>query len=269
MKSDHVVMLTTELESLAAEFEKLGFTLTPVGDHGPVFGTANRCVTFADHYVEVIGIRAETQANAPLRGFLPHSAAVSMVSLLSEDIDATHRDLQERGLTVQPPFHISRQMSTPDGSVRPLEFSVLTPMLPVEVPPFFTMRKDTAAMSAPQWRAHANGATRLSKAEIEVHDPKGTAVAYEQLGASVRVEGERRIVAGGDPTVALAPIGSVDIGPRVAPSERYSVLTFVVAGLDATRRALSDRKVAFRDVAGAIVTEIAGSRRCAVRFTAG
>jgi hypothetical protein len=142
-------------------------------------------------------------------------------------------------------------------------------MLPVEVPPFFTMRKDVAAMSAPQWLAHANGATRLSRAHIEVHDPKGTAAAYEQIGAPVEADGEQRIVARTDPTVVLSPIGSVDIGQRAAPTERYSVLTFATGSLDATRRALRERKVPFREVGGALVAEIAGSRRCAVRFAAG
>jgi hypothetical protein len=89
MKLDHVVLLTRQFEAMTAAFEQMGFLLTPVGEHGPDAGTANRCITFADHYVEILGVRTDTPMNAPLRALLEHGPAVNMVALLSHDIAAT------------------------------------------------------------------------------------------------------------------------------------------------------------------------------------
>lgn len=266
MQADHVVLLTRRLEELADAFEKLGFTLTPVGEHGATFGTANRCVTFADNYVEIIGIRADTQANAPLRAFLEHAAAVSMISMLSTDIDATFADLQRRGVIAQPPLNLSRDM----GDSGHAEFSVVTPMPgpETEVPPFFTMRKAVGGMFAPRWRAHANGATRLAAVDVEVRNPQAAASAYERVGGTVIADGERRSVVQGDPTVALSPIGSLKIGPRGDSPQRTSMLTMAVSDLAATRKVLTERKVQFREIDGAVLTDLPGERRCVVRFIA-
>jgi hypothetical protein len=265
MKLDHVVLLTRQFEAMTAAFEQMGFLLTPVGEHGPDAGTANRCITFADHYVEILGVRTDTPMNAPLRALLEHGPAVNMVALLSHDIAATFGDLQQRGVPAQPPFHISRDMAA--GGKVESSVVVVMPAPGAELPPFFCQQKTPQTMFAPQWRRHPNGATSLISVDVEAHDPKQASAAFENVGAAVRAAGGRQILTDDGPAVTLTSIGRVQLGRANSGSgKRACALTMAVSSVDAARSVLESRKTAFREVDGSLVMEAPGDKPCFVRL---
>ena len=51
---DHVVIAVTDLDQAAADFQRLGFTLTPRGRH--TTGSENNCVMFERDYLELLGV---------------------------------------------------------------------------------------------------------------------------------------------------------------------------------------------------------------------
>src|SRR4051794_11629878 len=66
---DHTVLLTRELDSVAQRYEALGFTLSPPSAHRLSTGldvpltrtcTANRCASFGESFLELLGIVDET-----------------------------------------------------------------------------------------------------------------------------------------------------------------------------------------------------------------
>src|SRR5215470_482095 len=67
---DHVVVVVRDLDAAAAQWRKLGFTLSPRGTHSPQMGTANYTIMFGEDYLELIGVLAATEHNKPTRELL-------------------------------------------------------------------------------------------------------------------------------------------------------------------------------------------------------
>lgn len=117
---DHLVALTPDLEAAGAAFRAAGFLTTPITRHSPAMGTANVCVMFRETYLELMGIVAETEANAGWRALLAEGPGLRGVALRSDDIEATARDLDRRGIAREPVRDFARV--TPEGELR---FSVI------------------------------------------------------------------------------------------------------------------------------------------------
>lgn len=271
MKLDHIILLTRRLHDLAGAFERLGFMLTPLGEHGARFGTANRCITFDDHYIEILGLQADTPDNAPLRGLFEHSAAISMTSLLSSDIDGTRRDMQSRGIPTPDPIHFAREVGQTAHGPQRIEFAVL--LLPPapggELPTFFTMHKTPEVLYSPEWRQHPNGAKRLLSAEIEVHDAKRSAGAYQSVGAPVSSEGGSQVILKNGPCIKLSALDSIQPRPASLTGVRLSRLKIAVDNMDKARAALDARGATYQATGSELVADCSAERHCLVSLTSG
>jgi hypothetical protein len=268
MRLDHIVLLTRRLDDFATQFERLGFLLTPRGEHGASFGTANRCMTFEDHYAEVLGLYADTPGNVPLQGMLRDNAAVSMAAMQSPDVDATYRELLSRGLAPQPPLHSARDMEGTASGAGRVEYGVvlLPPPPEAELPAFFCQQKTPETVFAPRWRRHPNGALRLMAIDVEARDPEAAAAAFASTGATVERSGDRRIVLAEGPQLALVPLGSLGLGKGGVGSGRAARLTVAVTSLETTREALRRGEAPFRETGDGLLAECGAERPCAVLF---
>lgn len=172
---DHVVLLVSDLAAAGAAFEAAGFSVTPETRHSAEMGTANRCIMLDGTYVEIMGIVAETPANATWRALLPAGAGVRGVALRSADIDAAAAALAGQGIKAGPVRHFSR--TTADGELR---FSVVR-IEPAETPGVqcLVCQHHTPDLL---WRAdamrHANGASRLM------------AVTFPDAGSAAKLTGD-------------------------------------------------------------------------------
>ena len=53
--ADHVVIAVRDLDAAAAQWRRLGFTLSPRGTHSPLLGTGNYTIMLEDDYLELLG----------------------------------------------------------------------------------------------------------------------------------------------------------------------------------------------------------------------
>lgn len=156
---DHVVVLVPDLEAAGSAFEAVGFHVTPQTRHSPAMGTANRCVMLDGSYIEVMGIVAETPANATWRSLLAAGAGIRGLALRSTDIEASARDLAACGIAAQPVRHFSRM--TEDGELR---FSI-TRIEPEATPGLqcLVCQHHTAELLwRPETMIHGNGVSSLA-----------------------------------------------------------------------------------------------------------
>lgn len=103
---DHLVVLTLDLEQATREYELLGFTVTPGGEHADGL-TRNALVAFADgSYLELISFidPDDTTDNVwNWRPFVVLGGGLIDYCAASDDLDGDVRRLRESGFEVDGP----------------------------------------------------------------------------------------------------------------------------------------------------------------------
>jgi hypothetical protein len=184
---DHAVVAVPHLETAAARYEQLGFTLTPRGQHP--WGTANRLVQFGGgNFIELLEIDRpalipphEPGASPPRfsfgaynRDFLASCGpGMSMLALAGHDADADVARFARSGLTTYAPFHFERAAPLPGGRSAKVAFSLAFAThiaMPWSV--FFTCHnKLPQNFWKPVFQSHANGAREIVEAVLVAPDP--------------------------------------------------------------------------------------------------
>ncbi|MGK6317267.1 VOC family protein [Neorhizobium sp. DT-125] len=155
---DHVVILVPDLDAAGSAFETAGFHVTPETRHTAAMGTANRCVMLCGSYIEIMGIVAETPANATWRKLLWQGAGIRGLALRSTDIESSARHLASRGIAAEPVRHFSRM--TDDGELR---FSItrIDPEATPGLQCLLCQHHTAERLWRPETMIHANGAASL------------------------------------------------------------------------------------------------------------
>lgn len=178
---DHAVIAVRDLDAAAAEFARLGFALTPKGHHAE-WGTVNRCLMFANDYVEIIAPEGEGPEADRLRAFLDRQGdGLIGISITSANGAATGEALRAAGLEVPVARSLSRKLD--DGKGTTLMFSEM--LLPAEASPGVPARiveHITAERERhPQWLAHANAAEGVASVTAIVDEPPALTPAWDRL----------------------------------------------------------------------------------------
>src|SRR3546814_4327174 len=182
---DHLVVMTSDLESARAGWEQLGFTTTPRAVHP--FGTANSLIQLQGNFIERVEVD-DARSSPPIAGSFFSIAAhnqvfldtmgegASMLVLTSDDRDADRADWAARGLPAYDPVDFERKARLPDGSETRVAFSLAftgDPMLTGLG--FFVCQQHTPdAFWKPDYQRHRNGAQRI--AAVTLASPDATAV---------------------------------------------------------------------------------------------
>lgn len=256
---DHLVLAVPDLSAAAETWRELGFTLSPAGRHSPHLGTGNHTVMFEDDYLELLGVLAPTEHNAPTRAFLERrGAGLERIALTALDAAVAAAALRERGIAATGPVDFGRPVPLPEGGEAIARFRTIfwpDDRAPAGLRLFACQHLTREVVWLPALVRHANTARRIVRVEVLVPDPAAAAqVAASALDAPVRSEAGRS-------TVATGP-GRADIAflDRAALAARYPgvpldglahVVVLEVGDLDAAARALpptaarsSDRLVA-------------------------
>lgn len=190
---DHALVAVRDLDAAATAWAKLGFAVTPTGRHD-AWGTANRCLMFAEDYIELIGIVDPARPSAGVDRFLARRGEGAMgLCLATTDPATADRRLAEAGIAGEPPQPLSRALETPEGTVRP-HFTLLHPAAdaPTGVPWFVCRHETPELLRRPEWLAHANTARRLRVATAAVADPSALTPLYAALfGPEAVIESRR------------------------------------------------------------------------------
>jgi hypothetical protein len=180
---DHIVIVVRDLSQAVVDYERLGFTVTPGGEHTGR-DTHNALISFADGtYVELIAFKDpdRPREDDPWWERLRRGEGLVDYALLSDDLEADAAELRRRGLEADGPQDGGRQR--PDGQriawrTLRLEGSPVLPFVIQDVTP--------RELRVPGGLAtqHKLGVTRVLGLRVAVKDLAGSAAELEQvLGA--------------------------------------------------------------------------------------
>lgn len=206
---DHVVIVVRDLQRAASAYARLGFTLTPRGEHS--LGSQNHCIMFGSDYIELLAVPQPHPALAYYRDFVAHGDGLAAIALACRDADEAHGELAGVGLAAEPPLEFSRPVQAADGA-RDARFRIV--QLPIGALPgaraFVCQHYTPDLVWQEKWRSHALGATGLAGVALAVDDVDAAANAYARVfGEKPQRIAEGLLVNTGTVPIALASRGSL------------------------------------------------------------
>jgi catechol 2,3-dioxygenase-like lactoylglutathione lyase family enzyme len=182
--ADHVVITVRDLDAAAAQWRKLGFTLSPRGTHSPQMGSGNYTIMFGEDYLELLGVLHETEQNKPTRDFLRNREGIERTAFTTDNAAAGAAELEARGLKPLGPVHFGRPVDLPGGGTGEAKFNVFRWPLaesPGGMRIFACQHLTRNTVWIPELQKHANGASRIVAIEIISVDPKAAAEHMSRL----------------------------------------------------------------------------------------
>ena len=198
---DHAVVVVKDLDAAAETWKRLGFTLSPRGTHSAKMGSGNYTIMLDPDYIELLGILAETDHNAPTRNFLAQRGeGIERIAFTAIDSAAGAEEIRSHGFEPIGPIDFERPVPLPDGTVSAAKFRAF--QWPVAETPgglriFACQHKTRETVWIPELMSHANAAKQLKQALIVTPDPAKDAAHLSRL-----IDCEGRNEADGAVTVA-------------------------------------------------------------------
>lgn len=246
---DHCFLLVQDLDRSLAQFERLGFSVSPRGFHSEAMGSANHTIMFPEDYLELLGITADTPGNAPRREFLARSGeGLIAIACRAGDVAEAGRKLTELGIKTTGARDFERPVPLPGGGQTRAAFSTLQfdqSEVPVGIA-FMCQHHTPEAVWIPELLEHPNGAMGLAGMIASVVDTQNAAEAYGRLFAAGKVspiEGGSQVETGSAPITFLSPEAlnahyeGIDFGKT--PKGAFAVLQIAVDDLRKTQEVLS------------------------------
>lgn len=248
---DHAVVMVRDLDQAAENYRQLGFTVSPRGTHSAHMGTGNYTIMFDPDYMELLGVLAATEANAPARGFLDkHGEGIERIAFTAVDSAAGAEEIRARGLVPIGPTDFERPVTLPDGTVSAAKFRTFmwpTAEAPGGVRIFACQHKTRETVWIPELMTHANAAKRIKQTLIATPEPAKEAAHLGRLiDREPKPENDGAVIvpSGGDRAdfvyLTLDQLGKRYPGVSLAGlSERGGAALVLVSGdLAATEKAL-------------------------------
>jgi catechol 2,3-dioxygenase-like lactoylglutathione lyase family enzyme len=162
---DHAVVVVKDLDKAAENWRRLGFTVSPRGTHSAKMGSGNATIMLDPDYMELLGVLAETEHNAPTRAFLAkRGEGIERIAFTARDSAAGAEEIRARGYEPVGPTDFERPVTMPDGSLSAAKFRIF--QWPIAEAPgglriFACQHKTRETVWIPQLMKHANGAKHL------------------------------------------------------------------------------------------------------------
>lgn len=216
---DHVVVnVRTGLDQAQAQWEALGFRLTPRGHHS--LGSSNNLAIFGSDYLELLGI--EPGRTVTRRELLDHPLGLTGLALKPGG-PGFRDELVAAGVAVDEARDFHRPVELPDGTAPDARFRTaqLTDGRIRNGRVFFCHHYTPELVWRPEWQDHPNGALGLSEFVIRSADPAGLAELFRSLGgAPGPVPGGFAVRAGAATITVLSPAAmAARFGDAVAAGE--------------------------------------------------
>jgi hypothetical protein len=164
---DHAVVVVRDLDKAAENWRRLGFTVSPRGTHSAKMGSGNATIMLDPDYMELLGVLAETEHNAPTRAFLAkRGEGIERIAFTAVDAAAGAEEIRARGYEPVGPTDFERPVTMPDGSLSAAKFRIF--QWPIAEAPgalriFACQHKTRETVWIPQLMKHANGAKHLEQ----------------------------------------------------------------------------------------------------------
>lgn len=246
---DHLVITVRDLKAAAAEFERLGFTLTPKAEHP--WGTSNRLVQFADQsFLEILTLdrphllfEHDPAAHPPVfsfgaytRDFLSQGLeGIAMCAFSGNDSAADMARFRQSGLETYQPFDFGRKAQLPDGRVVDVGFSLAFARQGAapHVVLFTCHNKFPENFWKAPYQRHANGAQGIGTLWCAAPAPEIVAAFFAgAIGAEIAADNDGLTVNAGRHGVRIAKPAVVAqmIGAHIVDQEPISISEPRLAG---------------------------------------
>jgi catechol 2,3-dioxygenase-like lactoylglutathione lyase family enzyme len=182
---DHAVIMVRDLDQAAANWKRLGFTVSPRGTHSAKMGSGNTTIMLDPDYIELLGVLTATEHNAPARAFLEkRGEGIERVAFTAVDAVAGADEIRARGFEPVGPTDFERPVTMPDGSLSAAKFRIF--QWPIAEAPggvrvFACQHKTRETVWIPELMKHANGAKRLKQVLIVSTEPAEDAAHLGRL----------------------------------------------------------------------------------------
>jgi hypothetical protein len=190
---DHAVVVVKDLDKAAENWKRLGFTVSPRGTHSAKMGSGNATIMLDPDYIELLGVLAETEHNAPTRAFLAkRGEGIERVAFTAVDSAAGAEEIRARGYEPVGPTDFERPVTMPDGSLSAARFRIF--QWPIAEQPgslriFACQHKTRETVWIPELMKHANGAKRLEQVLVVSPDcAKDAAHLARMIDCDVKAE---------------------------------------------------------------------------------
>jgi hypothetical protein len=202
---DHVVIVVNDLDGAADSFRRMGFVVTPRGEH--TLGSRNHCVMLDEDYIELLASPPENPH--PSRQYYTDFAAegdgLAALALRTDSAREAYTEMLWAGFGPTDPVDFSRPVRLPEGT-REARFRI-TQLEPAKTPGsrlFLCEHFTREVVWRPEYQSHRNGATALAAVAIVAEDVPATARAYERLfDVSARPIAEGLLVETGSMPIAV------------------------------------------------------------------
>ena len=251
---DHCYLLVENLDRSQAQFERLGFTVSPRGFHSETMGSANHTIMFPDDYFELLGMIRKTPVSAERLALIAENGeGLYAIACRAGDVKEAEKQLTALGIKTSGGRSFERPVPLPRGGEAMAAFSVLQ-FEQDEVPvglAFMCQHHTPENVWIPELLDHRNDARGLAGAVAAPANPEQAARKYARLfaaGKVSRVEGGWQVETGSAPITFLtvdalkARYEGIDVAKT--PKGAFTALRILVEDLSRTRQALADAGVA-------------------------
>ena len=181
---DHTVVMVRDLDQAAANWKKLGFTVSPRGTHSAYMGSGNYTIMLDPDYIELLGVLAPTEHNAPARAFLDRREGIERIAFTAVDSADGAEEIRTRGYPPIGPTDFERPVTMPGGRLSAAKFRTF--QWPVSEAPggvriFACQHKTRETVWIPELMTHANGARRLRQVLLAAPEPAKEAAHLSRM----------------------------------------------------------------------------------------
>jgi hypothetical protein len=183
---DHVGVVARDLSALAADYERLGFTLAPFSRYADG-RIGNRCVMLRGSYIELLAVVAATARSATLERFLARYAGIHILAVGVGDEQGALERLHRAGIQQASVSRFARPFDDADAGGPKAEFVLIqTPEQP-EGRINLVRHLTPGVVWQQTFMRHPNNAIVLEDVWIAVADPADAAARLSQLVGCVVV----------------------------------------------------------------------------------
>jgi hypothetical protein len=270
---DHCFVLVDDLDKAAAQYQALGFTLSPRGLHSEAKGSANYTIMFPDDYFELLGLLRATPLNEARRKSLAEAGqGLHAIACRIDSAEDAAKSLTDLGIGTHGLGSFERPVPLPSGGDALAAFSTVV-FDAEEVPMgsvFMCQHKTPETVWLPELLSHPNTACGLHAILAVSVAPEEHAHQFARLWADGTVvsSSDAYTVETGDNSAPLVLLTQAALEARYpgmdlsqSPTSVFSGLQVKISDLNATRRCLEE--------AGITPTETALGLAVAPRDTSG
>jgi catechol 2,3-dioxygenase-like lactoylglutathione lyase family enzyme len=283
---DHPLILVRDIQAVRDFYTRLGFTMTPVGQHP--WGTSTSLAVLERSALELMGVYDESLIDGMevggfcfgrhMRDALAAREGLSLVALHSRDAIGDGEAFARRGLPSQGHIGFRRRVKPPgcdwDEAVVSL-WVLLDPALP-RASHFLAQQHRPELLWVPEWMRHANGARRVGAVTYLADDPAPIVDRLARMFGEGVAAAPGWIVSTGQGAFCVARPSQWEAAypgvplPILTPGEPGGVaIDVAVADLALARHVLHASSVEIIETpAGPVTRDIAAAGNIVLRFVA-